>query len=255
MITRSPVRMALNAAPTRRSGVFDECHAKPLAKLPARGRSMHVQRVEIGGAPEPVGLALDRVDEMAHDRGGLVRMRQRPTPLARTVGRERRLPGIGEKFTVLALGRSRRTGRRQKNAGRPHAHVEDALEIRVAPAQRRVTGVRVERHGDCPPFAITVYGRESIPCARIRAVNPDVLPFQNAAGSTRSLSQIFVTRGFEATGSRTPVWVRLMHLAIPARVVATSEIPARILATSPDCGDGARRFNQMAFWGGLGPIT
>jgi hypothetical protein len=73
---------------TARSCVLHESHPEPFLKLTARRRGVDVERVEIGLAPALVGLALYGVEELAHDSGSFIGMRQRPAPFAGAVGRD-----------------------------------------------------------------------------------------------------------------------------------------------------------------------
>jgi hypothetical protein len=117
---------------------------------------VHVERVEIRIAPALVGRALDRLDQAAHDLGGLIGARQRPTAPARAVGREHGLLRVREKLAVLALGRARGTGRPAEHPGSSHPDVEDALVVRVALGESEVADLFIQRHDDHRPFAATV---------------------------------------------------------------------------------------------------
>lgn len=136
-----------------RPGVLQEGHPEASAELPAHGRRVQLERLEIGVAPALVGLALDRVDEQAHQVRGLIGMRQRPTAQARTVGGEQRLLRVGEKLAVGAPGRACGTGRPAEHPGGAHPDIEHAVIFRIALAHRAVARVFVEDHGGRLPFA------------------------------------------------------------------------------------------------------
>ena len=93
-------RLERSAEPAR-PGVFHEDHPEAFSELPAHGRCVDVERVEIRVAPAPVGLALHRIDQLAHDAGGLVGIGQR----------RQRLHGRYEASSACCASRKTRSSR------------------------------------------------------------------------------------------------------------------------------------------------